>query len=461
MFNFAVMKVDDLFVPDGRSSTDKLKTDADSLIEPVVESLKELDCLEFDTLMAISVCADRHIEHPYPYICSQASIFGRMILDQLNCITERSIMAVRTGIFDWFDVNRQSNIMYDDGSDSYNVVFLFKRNFKTVHEILQLLNVSYGHFCVGSHVRIEFHTMGSFGIMNEHPACVSYSMWHRDLYLRCKGKELKTNPMTVWKEEFPALVDIIYRLLPVNKNIQSYEKLCDYLRINMFETDAVGFLLEKRGLKDSQNPVMVFETGNGYLSEWDGRVPIDALCQDEDSQLILLTSKTEDFTHKVLASIAGTSNQIKSIRNFFRTAGSAYSDFKMEPSSKLWTTTQTIEMTDFAYVRQFNIYHVMFNEYAPLGTHTYFILFRMKPHMIDGVPGEVVLTAAFQMHEGGDGFFIRTGGYKSQGEMMRQRLASRLGIVLPDSFVREFDNNLERVQEQQLKDQIRYHGREH
>ena len=451
--NFVAMNIDDLFVANSHTASDKLKDTTDSYIEPVVQTLTELHCQEFDTLMAISFGG--HEE----YSRTQASTLGRLILDQLNCISERSNIAFRDGTFDWYAPDHCSQANFFDGKPSHNIVFVFKRNFNSAREILRMMNAVYSHLCMQTPSFIEFHTMRAFGFMNDEELKIIYVEPNRSLFVDCKKKEKIVNPQFIFENgcSFSELVNLVYKLLPENSNECQYEKLCDYLQISMFDTDATKFLIGKHGLKDLNYPVAICRTGIGCLENWSGRISIEHLCQESDNaQLILLTYNRDRNTANIETTIAATSNRPNDIKNFFRKT--SLGDFKINPEfPDMMMSSYSFDPK--VYVRQFNIYYIMGDEYSPTNSSTYLLLFRMGPTMVDGKPAEVVLSIKLQVYQ--DTMIFLTGEYRSSGTVLAQELMPRLGIAFPESFIKEFDYSLERVQEQQLKHRILYHGRQH
>ena len=76
----------------------------------------------------------------------------------------------------------------------------------------------------------------------------------------------------------------------------------------------------------------------------------------------------------------------------------------------------------------------------------------LDPIYVDGRPTEVAFTKEIK---------IDIPYHGSYGTIVAGELSNMLQLRFPDSFINEFDKQFDIIAEQQLKEQIRFHGREH
>ena len=211
----------------------------------------------------------------------------------------------------------------------------------------------------------------------------------------------------------------------------------------MFETDIVSLFLASKQMKDAY-PLIKCKINEGYLEGFNGEILIDRLCPENASSVMLFTMSlkhenvsTAVLTRDVIAEI------VSDIRYFM---GMMKNKLTAEPYMH-FDGMMPFVMSDFVTIRQFSIYLNLTK-----GPIKFILIFRLDPIYVDGRPTEVVFTKELK---------IDIPYHGSYGTMVAGELSNMLQLRFPDSFINEFDKQFDIIAEQQLKEQIRYHGREH
>ena len=450
------MNIDELFRPDVSTASQQLKTQLDSDVETLAGSFDEILNHPSDTLMIVNIytmvyAADE--ENPDSFLTRRAGTFRQDIAGQFRCIGNCSRLLMRDGTSD-----------RPDAIDYKHIVFSFDRRFSSAIEIIRFMNAVYSYFSQGSACHMEFYKryLPVSNFMDSFPEKFSYTHLNRNLFHdRCNNDSLVT-----LKSEYLNLVHLVYELLPKQQtdlpgdlerlygpmntmmmskfcqpdgqsDIRPYEQLCKRFNVSMYETDIIEYIFSRHGIKNSPCSIADCKVGEGVLEKWDGKIPIDGLCNDttDEIEFILAGPKREMLTDKMKLNISGTSNKTSSIRTFLNRLSSIYG---------------------MTYVRQFTVY--WFQSASRYEPPIYMILIRLQPVWSDDTPTEVVYKRIHREYA-----LERPSltGYETEGYKICRLLSSMFYIRFPDSFIRDFDDALEREQEYQLRQQILYHGRNH
>lgn len=433
LFNFALMEIDDLFINNNKTASEELKISEDSLVEPLAQSADELKSAQYDTLMSI------YIPQPFSdssnnldeYLIQKAKSFKQLILPNLNGIGKCSRIYVG---YDCFGEIKLA------GSSKY-VAFAFKREFTSVREILKLINVTWSYFSLDSYCNFRFLISSDGNYYNSDDIIdYYYDFKLRKLYLNYKKKETH---YYISGNFLKRLTYITYSLLPNGIGIKPYEQLCDFYGTNLFETDIVSLFLASKQMKDACLLIKC-KINEGYLKGFDRKISINSLCPENASDVMLFTMspKHENVSTATLIPDITIKTAIE--------IGYFMGMMKNELTTELYMHFDGIMpfvMSDSVTIRQFSIYSNL-----TTGPIKFILIFRLDPIYVDGRPTEVVFTKEIK---------IDIPYHGSYGTMVAGELSNMLQLRFPDSFINEFDKQFDIISEQQLKEQIKFHGREH
>lgn len=454
------MSIDELFQPSERTASEKLKTKVDNQEELAV-GFDEINIIsETDTLMTVDVyCAFTKREYAFNFVRNRALSFRKSVLDAFGCIQNCSRILFSDGDMFSFDATIGQK-QFD--SEYMHITFAFKRQFSSSVDIIKLMNATWGWFSMGAYCNITFYTRTFSGIFNGEPLTFTFMPEHHRLYLERKKKtgDGFNNQIFVLKDQMLGLVYLVSKLMvsredeivrmtsmndmmtmsykPDFLHIKPYDKLCEFFGTNLYETNFVDEFFKRQGVKDHQYPFFDCKSGYGMLQQFDGYVLINSFCSDFDGEFEfgLLSPRKESFSNKLKLNIDASINKQMTVRNIL---------------------SRATDKPDYVNVRQVSIYRCP--KYERFFTPEYIMFIRLAPAWIDDAPTEILYIKKISIFD--TNIISPRGIYISDGEKLYTILGSYLGYKLPDLFIKQFDYALERVQSEQLKQQILYHGREH